>query len=182
MPGGATYHTPPMSAGWSKRRDIDPLADGQARFDFAIPLADFPRLRAQLAVAGDELATGTVEFVRDQGFAAADIAVHASVPLVCQRCLGVVRHEVSERSRVLLVGTEPEADRTPAGMDTVLAPDRRVSVQDLVEEELLLSVPAVPLHASPAECAERPARAGPAEQSTVQRPFERLGELLKRDQ
>jgi uncharacterized protein len=171
-----------MSAGWSKRRDIDPLADGQARFDFAIPLADFPRLRALLAVAGDDLATGSVEFLRDQGFVAADLEVHASIPLVCQRCLGVVRHDASERSRVLLIGTEPEADRTPAGMDTVLAPDRRVSVQDLVEEELLLSVPAVPLHASPDLCVQRPAQAEAAAESTVQRPFERLGELLKRDQ
>ena len=171
-----------MSAGWSKRRDIDPLADGQARFDFSIRLEDFPRLRPQLAAAGDDLATGSVGFLRDQGHAAADLDVQASIPLVCQRCLGVVRYEVNERSRVLLVGTEPEADRVPAGMDTVLAPDRRVSVQDLVEEELLLAVPAVPLHASPAECAAPPAQAQPAEEPTVQRPFERLGELLKRDQ
>ena len=170
-----------MSAGWSKRRDIDPLADGQARFDFAIPLADFARLRPQLAAVGDDLATGSVAFLRDQGFAAADLEVRASMPLACQRCLGVVRYEVSERSHVLLIGTEPEADRTPAGMDTVLAPDGRVSVQDLVEEELLLSVPAVPLHASPEECVARPAQAEPAEESTVQRPFERLGELLKRN-
>jgi uncharacterized protein len=170
-----------MSAGWSKRRDIDPLADGQARFDLAIPLADFPRLRPQLAVVGDDLATGSVGFLRDQGFAAADLEVRASIPLVCQRCLGAVRYPVNERSRVLLIATEPEADRTPAGMDTVLAPDRRVSVQDLVEEELLLAVPAVPLHASPEECAARPAQAEPAQESIVQRPFERLGELLKRD-
>jgi uncharacterized protein len=171
-----------MPAGWSKRRDIDPLADGQARFDFAIPLADFPRLRPQLAATGEDVATGSVAFLRDQGFAAADLEVHASISLVCQRCLGVVRIDVNERSRVLLIGTEPEADRTPAGMDTVLAPERRVSVQDLVEEELLLSVPAVPLHASPAECSARPETAQPAEEPTVQRPFERLGELLKRDQ
>jgi uncharacterized protein len=171
-----------MSAGWSKRRDIDPLADGQARFDFAIVLADFPRLRPQLAVVGDEVATGSVGFLRDQDFAAADLEVRASIPLVCQRCLGTVRIEVSERSRVLLIGTEAEADRTPAGMDTVLAPERRVSVQDLVEEELILAVPAVPLHGSPEECSARPETAQPAEESTVQRPFERLGELLKRDQ
>jgi uncharacterized protein len=171
-----------MPAGWSKRRDIDPLADGQARFDFEIPLADFVRLRPQLATAGGELAGGSVQFLRDQGFAAAELEVKASVPLVCQRCLGTVRLDVNERSRVLLVGTEAEADRTPAGMDTVLAPERRVSLHDLVEEELLLAVPAVPLHERPEECTgARPEGAAPAQEATVQRPFERLGELLKRD-
>ena len=171
-----------MSAGWAKRRDIDPLADGQARFEFAIPLTEFVRLQPQLAAGQDQTASGHVQFSRDQGFAVADLEVHATVPLVCQRCLAPVLSAVNERSRVVLVGTEAEADSVPPGIETVLASDRRISLRDLVEEELLLAVPAVPLHEGPGDCAARPQREDTAAEPTnVHRPFERLGELLKRD-
>jgi uncharacterized metal-binding protein YceD (DUF177 family) len=56
-------------------------------------------------------------------------------------------------------------------------------MRDLLEEELLLCLPIVPLHLDARAC--RPvavARAQPSgDPSSVQRPFERLGELLKRD-
>jgi uncharacterized protein len=170
-----------MSAGWSKRRDIDPLADGQIRFDFEIPLSEFVRLRLRHEDAS-EPAVGNVRFSRDQGFVVAELEVRACLPLTCQRCLNPMRVNVDSRSRVMLIGTEDEADRVPAGIETVLALERRVSVRELVEEELLLAVPIVPLHQDPRECApgERVALAQAGETS-VQRPFERLGELLKRD-
>src|SRR5262249_10496322 len=40
-----TYYTRPMSPPWSKPLDIDRLADGEADIDFAVPLAELPRLR-----------------------------------------------------------------------------------------------------------------------------------------
>jgi uncharacterized metal-binding protein YceD (DUF177 family) len=56
-------------------------------------------------------------------------------------------------------------------------------MRDLLEEELLLCLPIVPLHLEARVC--RPAAVAGAEPSVdrsgVQRPFERLGELLKRD-
>jgi uncharacterized protein len=171
-----------MSAGWSKRLDIDPLADGQARLEFAIPLAEIVRVQPLLAAGHDGLAAGDVRFSRDRELVVADLAVRASLPLVCQRCLGAVHWAVDVRSRVVLVGTEQEGDAVPAGVETMLAPERRVSVRDLVEEELLLSVPPVPLHANPDECSAAPLPQDAATQpANVQRPFERLGELLKRD-
>jgi uncharacterized protein len=170
-----------MSAGWSKRRDIDPLADGQARIDFEIPLSEFVRLRLSRQDTSD-VARGYVQFSRDQGFVVADIEARASVPLVCQRCLGAMRLSVDTRSRVMLIGAEGEADTVPAGVETVLALEKRISVRELVEEELLLAVPLVPLHQDPQECAAvRAPQTAPAERTIVQRPFERLGELLKRD-
>lgn len=170
-----------MSAGWSKRRDIDPLADGQAHVDFAIPLTEFVRFRPALAEASDT-ASGHVRFSRDQGFVVGDLEVHASVPLVCQRCLKPMRLDVDSRSRVALIGTEREADQVPPGVETVLASERRISMRELVEEELLLAVPIVPLHDDPQECADEDRRApATGEPTNVQRPFERLGELLKRD-
>ena len=38
-----------MSPPWSKPLDIDRLADGEADVDFAVPLAELPRLRSKIA-------------------------------------------------------------------------------------------------------------------------------------
>jgi len=157
------------------------LADGSARIDFEIPLGEFVRLRLA-ADEAREVARGHAQFSRDLGFVIAEVEVHATLPLTCQRCLGVMRLPVNSRSRVMLVGSEGEADNAPAGIETVLALERRISMRELAEEELLLSVPIVPLHADPRECAAAmPRETAAGERTDVQRPFERLGELLKRD-
>jgi len=70
LEGTDTYHTRPMSVGWSKLHDIDPWADARTELDFSIPLKEFPRLAPQLAdSAGD--ARGSVRFERRDGIAVA---------------------------------------------------------------------------------------------------------------
>jgi uncharacterized protein len=170
-----------MSEGWSKLLDLDPLADGQADIEFAIPLAEFPRLSPQLAHTNGEV-RGHVRFAREIGVPVADFELTGDLALECQRCFGPMNVPVESRERVAMVAGAAEADRVPSGRETILAPDHRISIRDLVEEELLLALPIVPLH-EPSECAaepmkETPEREAPAED--VQRPFERLGELLKR--
>jgi uncharacterized protein len=184
--GVDTYHTRPMSQAWSKLHDVDLLADGRAAFDFDIPLAEFPRLRLQLGAA-DGRARGTVRFGREVGNAVADLEFAADVPLVCQRCMGPFRRQVEAHGRVALLADERAADKVPEERETMFVEGNRVRLLDVVEEELLLSLPIVPLHESEDECSPgeqesfEPAAHEPAE-DTVQRPFERLGELLKRDQ
>src|SRR5688572_11120079 len=182
--GSGTYYTRPMSEGWSKLRDIDPLADGQAGFDFAIPLAEFTRLRSQLArVQGD--AQGHIGFARELGLPVADVSVTADVPLQCQRCLEPMIWRVESQGRVAVIAAPEQADRSPEGLETTLAPENRIDLRDLVEEELLLSLPIAPLH-DPGDCeatAESAQQGGAASEPAAeerQRPFEQLGELLKR--
>lgn len=171
-----------MSEGWSKLLDIDPLADGQADIDFAIPLAEFPRLSPQLADKNGEI-RGHVRFAREIGIPVADVELNGELTLECQRCFGHLSFPVKSRERVAMVAGAEEADRVPTGRETILAPEHRISIRELVEEELLLALPLVPLH-EPEECAAAPAEETPVQDEPapdVQRPFERLGELLKRD-
>ncbi len=182
-----------MSEDWSKPRDIDPLADGQVSIDFAIAIADFPRLRPQLART-EGRATGRVRFARERSIAVASVEVAARAELICQRCLGPLAWAVRGAGKVAMVANAAEADRVPGELDTILAPDHRISVRDLAEEELLLALPIVPLHAA-RECAapgQAHAAAGagagagagaesPRGERTDEsrhRPFERLDELV----
>ena len=169
-----TYDTRPMSEGWSKLLDIGPLADGRAEIDFSIPLKEFPRVLPVLA-APDGTARGRVIFGREGRLAVAEVAVAVQVALLCQRCLSPLNWPVDSTGRAALVATAAEAERVPETLETVLAPEHRISIRDLVEEELLLALPLVPRHEND-ECAG--ASAGTSEET--HRPFGPLSELLKR--
>ena len=170
-----------MSEAWSQLRDIDRLCDGQADIDFAIPLTEFPRLPLQKAGTG-ETVRGRAQFRREGGFAVAELEVAGRVQLICQRCLTPMHQPVDGSARIALVASEAEADRVPPEFEPVRAVEGRIRLRDLVEEEVLLSLPIVPLHESPRDCAPAvPAAEPPAEEAdSMQKPFERLGELLKR--
>ena len=177
-----TYYTRPMSPPWSKPLDIDRLADGEADIDFAVPLAELTRLRSQLASV-EGMVRGRVHFTREAGFVVADLTVNGAATLVCQRCMQPMTEPVNSSVRVALITAEADASRVPEHLEPVLAPGGLVSVGELVEEELLLALPIVPLHGQASDCAvpaDAPVVADEAPEQTTQKPFAQLDKLLKR--
>ncbi len=178
-----TYYTRPMSSPWSKPLDVDRLSEAEADVDFAVPLAELPRLRAQLANVAGEV-HGRVRFRRAAGVAVAELTVSGTARLVCQRCLEAMDVGVEAATEVGLVPTEADVSRVPDELEPVLAPDGRISVGELVEEELLLTLPIVPLHedGEDGSCvvADPSPRVPDGREEETQRPFAQLAELLKR--
>lgn len=171
-----------MSEVWSKLRDVDRLADGRVRIDFSIPFDELPRVRAQLREGGEGRVSGKARFDRDRDWPVADVAISARAVLTCQRCMKPLERAIESASRIVLVADAAEAERAPAELETVRAPGHRVRVRDLVEEELLLALPIVPLHPA-GDCAAAGEARGSFRESAVEvrnRPFERLDELLRR--
>src|SRR3954468_13238701 len=174
-----------MSEPWSQLSDVDRLADRQADIAFEIPLSHLPRVQAQIAGAKGTV-RGVAHFRREAGFRVAEVELEGEAKLVCQRCLAPLAWPFASEARVAILANEKDADGVPQELETVHAPDDRIRVADLVEEELLLTLPLVPLHESAEECQtvqdEVPASAEEAAPAPeTQRPFERLGELLKRN-
>jgi len=166
----------------SKLRDVLVLADEGAELSVAIAVTLMPRL-LDLLSAPTGTACGTVAFGRDRGFAVAQVAVTADLTLQCQRCLAPLVVAVRGESQVFLLESEGDAERAPADVETMIAPDGRLRVAELIEEDLLLALPVAPRHEDAADCAPRvnvlrPEAAAP----DVQRPFAALGELLGRDE
>ncbi|HTV52514.1 MAG TPA: YceD family protein [Steroidobacteraceae bacterium] len=168
-----------MPEDWSKLRDIDPLADAQACIDFELPFSAFPRLAAQLASPAGQ-AQGRVCFDRDAGVAVAEVQVSAQALLTCQRCLAAMPWSFSGSARVALVGDAAEAERVPAELETILAPEHRLSVRDLVEEQLLIELPLVARHEQ-AECPPPVSAQGAEESGERHKPFAGLDELMKQE-
>ena len=164
---------------WSEPLEVDRLADGGADVDFAVPLAELAGLRSLRAGVGGSL-QGHARFAREQGMPVADLAFSGTVSLQCQRCLQPMERPLERVSRIALIASEDEAGRVPVEREPVLAPGGRISIGELLTEELLLLLPIVPLHEE-RECASELA---PAERAAAggetHRPFANLADLLKR--
>jgi uncharacterized protein len=173
-----TYYTRPM-AGPREPLEVDRLADREADLDFAVPLAELSGLRALRAgVAGS--VQGRVHFAREDGFPVADLRFEGLVSLQCQRCLQPMERPVEADSRIALIASEAEAGRVPPEREPVLAPGGRISLGELLTEELLLVLPIVPLHEDLERCTGETASSEDAPQGETHRPFANLGDLLKR--
>ena len=164
---------------WSQLLEVDRLADGGADVDFAVPLAELSGLRSLRAgVAGS--VHGRLHFAREAGMPVADLSFSGTVTLQCQRCLRPMERSLGTVSRIALIASEEEAARVPSEREPVLAAAGRISVGELLTEELLLLLPIVPLHEE-RDCASQPAAAGRAAAGgETHRPFANLADLLKR--
>ena len=168
---------------WSKPLEVDRLADGGADVDFAIPLAELRGLRSDGTSVGGKV-SGRARFRREQGIAVAELSMSGSAQLRCQRCMQPLEYAIDAQVQIGLASTEAEteAGRMPADLEPMLAPGGRISLGELVTEELLLSLPIVPLHDQAAQCVpvEEPGRNSRSSSGETHRPFARLGELMKR--
>jgi uncharacterized protein len=167
-----------MPPTWSKPLEVDRLAGADADVDFVIPLAELSGLRSlREGIAGS--VSGRVHFAREQGFAAAQLTLSGTVTLECQRCMKPMQLPLETTARVALIAAEAEAGRVPADLEPVLAAGGRISLGELITEELLLMLPIVALHADSDACAAAAAAVRDSGSET-HRPFAGLGELLKR--
>jgi uncharacterized protein len=72
--------------------------------------------------------------------------VDLAARLVCQRCLGEVQVPLGGPIAVALIRSDVEAEGLPDRLDPVVVDASGIRPLDLVEDELLLTLPSVPVH------------------------------------
>jgi len=174
--GGATYDTRPMPEDGSRLSNVAALADESRRVELVIPVERFERIAAQLA-SREGAVTGSVQLGREQGHVVAEVSLAAQLQVFCQRCLQPMSLPVASQSRVVLL--DSEAGNAPPDMETALAPEGRLRLADLVEEELLLALPAAPRHPEGQCPSGRQEKTQEEFAEPTQRPFASLGAMLK---
>ena len=155
------------------------LARSGALVECSFPIAGFARLRDRLAEPTGRAAV-RAEFRLEGRWPAALLRVDADVVLTCQRCLGPVRRRIESASQVVFAAEEtPEL---PDDHEFVGGDPRRLDLQALVEDELLLSLPLIPQHEAGEACV-LPDGAAKLERDPkapeMRRPFAGLKDLLK---
>jgi uncharacterized protein len=102
------------------------------------------------------------------------VHVEGSLWLVCQRCMQPFPWALEHTTTVLLARDEDELERLDVEEAEVVLATPRMSAQELVEDELVLTVPFSPRHPE-GEC---PAAADSLLKTEVNRPFAALDRKL----
>jgi uncharacterized protein len=190
-PEGRHYHTAPMSASRAEEVDVSLLATQGAALERRFPLSDFGRLQKLLATPPLDRAHAVrarFEFALEHQRPVARVEVKASLPLVCQRCLQMIEWPVASSAQLVFVDGAAATGEID-GRDVYETRAGHVALAGVVEEELLLALPLVAMHAAAAECealaSPMAAPAAATGQATptagdAQRPFAGLKELLGR--
>lgn len=159
-------------------------AEGKRVYSGTIPLSRMKRLAALLVDASGQ-ATFSAAFKTDLDHRVIiDLQVEAALPLVCQASLDVYDEMVERRSELAVIAQDSEQFDLPDNYEPVLTENGRLAIAAIVEDELLLALPAIPRKPGlqPVEFStggEKPASG--TRKVAKENPFSALQDMLKRD-
>jgi uncharacterized protein len=152
--------------------DADVCARAGGTIERHFSVEQLPRLQEAGARDGSRIDV-RLQFSLYDDRPAVDGTLSGNVHLRCQRCMQPVTVPLEEQFQVILV--QQESAEEPGGYEPVIADPTRFDVRWLAEEQALLALPLVPLHAV-GECEE----AVPSQDRGTQRPFQNLRDLLEK--
>ena len=116
------------------------------RIEGSAPLASLPRLRGGLFEPEGEVRF-TIDFDRDAlRLPRVELKAEAELPLQCQRSLQRFMFPVRLEQKLGLIRDEADEAALPEGYEPLLVPaDGLLRPLDLVEDELILAMPVVPV-------------------------------------
>lgn len=137
----------------AKHLNVESFARGAGKIAGDERLARFDRLLEETLGLGAEtpVSYAVQGKVLHEGQAGEEIWLHLTaqvvLPLTCQRCLGPVEMPVAiERSFRFVATEELAAIEDEESEEDVLVFSREFNLLDLIEDELLMSLPVVPKH------------------------------------
>lgn len=135
-----------MSSGLPVTIDAIRLADTGAHLAGEIPVKAMGRLR-NLCLDGRGKATIELYFERGgkRGLRRVRGTITASIRVACQRCLEPMRLTIVAEPSLVVTHGDERATLPKQEADVLLA-DQPVSLSNLVEDELLLAMPMIPMH------------------------------------
>jgi len=123
-----------------------------------ISLANMKRLQPLLAHASkiapkiaseEESGTAAVELlfsIDASGQANITGSIRAQLTIRCQRCMEPMQYHIDEPVSLAIIRSEKQVQLIPDYYEPLLLEDDSLLLSELVEDELLLALPAVPLH------------------------------------
>ncbi|HQR60957.1 MAG TPA: DUF177 domain-containing protein [Methylophilaceae bacterium] len=134
----------------SKQTNINSLEFAEKSLeihDIIAPL-DLGRLADMLHGRDGELRYALKGSIDKQGKPQLELHLQGKLNLVCQRCLGAVEFALDSTTRFIIVASEEMLPAPEDEDDTVdyMVADQHLSVEALIEDEVLLSLPLAPAH------------------------------------
>lgn len=164
---------------------VDPrkLVEREATLEGELPLVKMSRVCEQLTSSEGNVRAKFSFFRDEQKLAVMHVNLDAEVSMVCQRCLEPATFHVGGEYDFAIIQEGKTVEGLPKGYDALEVGEEPLDLVSLVEDELLLALPIVPVH-DPEECQHPAGFAAAPEPSESEEerpnPFSVLAQL-KRD-
>jgi uncharacterized protein len=168
-----------MSVNVPEMLDVWRMVAARRSFEGRLPLSELERVRGLLFDTEGEVRFA-LQFDSDSllKLPYVELRIDAELPLECQRSLQRFLFPVHMVQRLGLIRDEADEAALPAEYEALLVPeDGMLRALDLVEDELVLAVPAVPMNPE-SDAVEREWPI-PEEELAKASPFAALGSLKK---
>ena len=106
-------------------------------------------IRLQDVVMGDDSGSVDVELIfgKDQeGICFIKGTLKTELKLECQRCLNVIHFPIESEMMLSPVSDDTKAKRLPSRYEPLIVVQDKISLIEMIEDELLLNIPIVPKH------------------------------------
>ncbi len=128
-----------------KINPFDLCARGEV-LEGTIPLEQLPRLKGLLKSQDGDVAVKLAFDRQSDGLPTIIGLLSAELTLTCQRCGGTVGCDINVGLKISPVVDDKKAKELSEEFDPWLITDETVSLGEMIEEELLLSLPMIPKH------------------------------------
>jgi uncharacterized protein len=129
---------------------IDPLhlADTRGVLKGKLPLSSLDRLANMLV---DDSGTVSVDlfFSREGRLAKVEGHIETVLALQCQNCLEAVEWSIDCEIKLGIVTSIDQANRLPEEYEPLLVEEEKMPLKNIIEDEILLNLPAFPKHQHP---------------------------------
>ncbi|MEI5638438.1 MULTISPECIES: 23S rRNA accumulation protein YceD [unclassified Pseudoalteromonas] len=163
---------------------LDPCRAAQRRatYDGFVLLEELSRLQQVVQDQNSEIAVDIHCDIDEQGLVVLRGKVQAHLTVTCQRCNGELGLDLEQDFAYSPVGLGAESESLPERYDELeLDEEGEVNLRQLIEDELILAIPIVPMH-DEAQCSysDEPKSFGEiAAEDSKPNPFEILKQLKK---
>ncbi|MDF1759032.1 MAG: YceD family protein [Coxiellaceae bacterium] len=131
------------------KKTIDPLrlASCGESLQGEVALSALTRVSSVLQEQPSNQASYCLDFSQDeQGRAVVNGRIQASVVLECQRCGQAVEIALDLNPHLMVVHSDDQAKQIPKEFEPLMVGVEPVTLNEVLEEELLLALPMVPRH------------------------------------
>lgn len=167
-----------------KQVDVRKFVAADLSIDAREPLARFARLAEMLESSDGDVEVHLHFYTEPQGPKRIDGRVQATLTVLCQRCLKPLALPIDSQFRAAVVWSDEEAGRLSKDVEPYIVGEEPQDIRDLIEDELIISVPYANYHddgACAVEGYEPPAEAEaepePVAGVTRENPFKVLEQL-----
>ena len=129
----------PTSANFMRMVELNRTIEGY------FPLVKLERLGETL-LSNEGYVNAKLEFGHSVGFACIKAKASANLLVMCQRCLKPMETEITGGFKFAIIDSEDDIELLPDEFEPYLLEGEEQSIIDIIEDELLLSLPMVTVH------------------------------------